>query len=77
MLVPQTVDQPRWAARAAELGIGAAHDGPTPTVDSLAAALKTALSPKTRDRAKSVAALVRTDGAKVAAHLLLDGFPDA
>lgn len=77
VIVPQIVDQPRWAARVAELGIGAAHDGPTPTVESLSAALKTALTPETQDRARSVAARVRTDGAKVAAQLLLDGFPDA
>ena len=44
-------DQPYWAGRVAELGIGAAHDGPTPTTESLSAALRTALSPETRARA--------------------------
>ena len=29
--VPQIADQPYWAGRVAELGIGTAHDGPTPT----------------------------------------------
>ncbi|MFD6982523.1 glycosyltransferase, partial [Streptomyces sp. NPDC059956] len=38
VVVPQFVDQPHWAARVAELGIGAAHDGPTPTFESLSAA---------------------------------------
>ena len=45
VVVPQMADQPYWAGRVAELGIGAAHDGPTPTVESLAAALETALAP--------------------------------
>ncbi|MGI5489015.1 hypothetical protein [Microtetraspora malaysiensis] len=56
----------------AELGIGAAHDGPTPTFDSLSAALRTALKPETRARARAVAGEIRTDGATVAAKLLLD-----
>ncbi|MEW2114972.1 glycosyltransferase [Streptomyces sp. NPDC005474] len=70
--VPQIVDQPYWAARVAELGIGAAHDGPTPTFASLSAALGVALALETRERAASVAATIRTDGARVAAKLLLD-----
>jgi vancomycin aglycone glucosyltransferase len=65
-------DQPYWAGRVAELGIGAAHDGPTPTFDSLPAALRTALTPETRARARAVAGTIRTDGATVAANLLLD-----
>ncbi|RLV04538.1 glycosyl transferase [Streptomyces griseocarneus] len=72
VLVPQIVDQPHWAARVAELGIGAAHDGPVPTLDSLSAALATALTPGTRERARAVAGTIRTDGATVAAKLLLD-----
>jgi vancomycin aglycone glucosyltransferase len=56
----------------AELGIGAAHDGPTPTTESLSAALRTALAPETRARATAVAGTVRTDGTAVAATLLLD-----
>ncbi|MFD9220731.1 glycosyltransferase [Streptomyces sp. NPDC060064] len=72
VVVPQIVDQPYWAGRVAELGIGAAHDGPTPTFESLSAALKTALTPETRARAIAVAATIRTDGATVAAKLLLD-----
>lgn len=72
VVVPQFADQPYWAARVAELGIGAAHDGPAPTVDSLSAALTTALSPRTRTRAGAVAGTVSSDGATVAAKLLLD-----
>src|SRR5262249_34962075 len=42
-VVPQIADQPYWASRVADLGIGVAHDGPTPTFASLSAALGTAL----------------------------------
>ncbi|MFI6349463.1 glycosyltransferase [Streptomyces sp. NPDC050560] len=73
VVVPQIADQPYWARRMAELGVGAAHDGRTPTVESLTAALATALAPATRERAAAVAARVRPDGATVAAKLLLDG----
>lgn len=71
VVVPQMADQPYWAARVAELGIGAAHDGADPTRETLSAALATALDPRTRARAKAVAGLVRTDGATAAAQLLL------
>jgi vancomycin aglycone glucosyltransferase len=54
------------------LGIGAAHDGPTPTTESLSAALETALTRETRARATAVAGMIRTDGATVAAKLLID-----
>ncbi len=72
VVVPQIADQPHWAARVAELGIGTAHDGPAPTLDSLSAALKAALTPETRARAGAVAGRMPTDGATVAAKLLLD-----
>jgi vancomycin aglycone glucosyltransferase len=71
VVVPQMADQPYWAGRVAELGVGAAHDGPTPTVDTLSAALATALAPETRTRATAVAGLIRTDGATVAAKELI------
>ena len=76
--VPQVVvpmaggDQPYWAGRVAELGIGAAHDGPAPTIESLSAALGTALTPETRARATALAGAIRTDGAAVAARRLLE-----
>ncbi|GAA3782458.1 hypothetical protein GCM10022206_21950 [Streptomyces chiangmaiensis] len=69
---PQLADQPYWAGRVADLGIGAAHDGPNPTFESLSAALGVALAPETRARAAAVAGTIRTDGAAVAAKLLLD-----
>lgn len=56
----------------AELGIGAAHDGPAPTTESLSHALSTALTAETHARADAVAGMVRSDGATVAATLLLD-----
>ncbi|MEU0830605.1 hypothetical protein [Streptomyces sp. NPDC005969] len=58
--------------RVADQGIGAAHDGPTPTFESLPAALQTALTLGTRARATAVAGTIRTDGATVAAKRLLD-----
>ncbi|GLY35375.1 glycosyl transferase [Amycolatopsis sp. NBRC 101858] len=70
VVVAQNGDQPYWAGRVAELGIGAAHDGPVPTFESLSAALETALA--ARERAAAVAATIRTDGADVAAQLVLD-----
>jgi vancomycin aglycone glucosyltransferase len=72
VIVPQLVDQPHWARRVVELGIGAAHDGPVPTTASLTSALGTALRPEVRTRATTVAGEVRRDGAMVAARLLLE-----
>ncbi|MEW2414274.1 glycosyltransferase [Streptomyces sp. NPDC046866] len=72
VVVPQGADQPYFAGRVAYLGIGAAHDGPTPTAESLSAALRTALAPETRARAATVSAAFRTDGAAVAARLLVE-----
>jgi vancomycin aglycone glucosyltransferase len=72
VIVPQIVDQPYWAAQVAALGVGVAHDGPTPTCASLSAALQGALTPETRAHATAVAGMMRSDGAMAAAELLLD-----
>ncbi|MFJ5261794.1 glycosyltransferase [Streptomyces sp. NPDC088387] len=72
VVIPLAADQPLWAARVAGLGSGVAHDGPTPTVDSLHAALGSVLTPATRARARKVAGTIRTDGRTVAAKLLLE-----
>ncbi|TCO54122.1 glycosyltransferase [Actinocrispum wychmicini] len=72
VIVPQIADQPYWASRVAALGIGVAHDGKTPTAESLSAALAKALAPETRARARVVAGTIRTDGATVAAKLLVE-----
>jgi vancomycin aglycone glucosyltransferase len=71
VVVPQMADQPYFASRVAALGIGAAHDGPAPTTESLSSALGKALTDETRARARAVAGTVRTDGARRAAEMLL------
>lgn len=71
VVIPQIVDQPYWAGRVADLGIGVAHDDPTPTVHSLTEALRLVLTPETRNRAIAVAGTIRTDGAATAARTLL------
>lgn len=73
VVVPlQLADNPYWAGQVADLDLGAALDTPTPTTESLNVAFKTALAPETRARAKAVGSRIRTDGAAVAANLLLD-----
>lgn len=72
VVVPQIVDQPHFARRVAELGIGAAHDGPTPTAKTLWEALRLVLLPQTQARASEVATTIRTDGAQTAARMLLN-----
>ncbi|CAM5608791.1 hypothetical protein SGLAM104S_04864 [Streptomyces glaucescens] len=47
VVVPQLADQPYWPGRVADLGIGAAHDGPNPTFESLSAALGVVLATET------------------------------
>ncbi|HEY3560430.1 MAG TPA: glycosyltransferase [Kribbella sp.] len=73
VVVPLIADQPYWASRVTTLGIGAAHDRSTPTVSTLSTALRTALAAETRTRAAKVGEAIKTDGATVAAKLLLDG----
>ncbi len=72
VVVPQMADQPYWAGRVVDLGIGTAHDGPTPTTESLSAALKRTLTAEIGTRATAVAGAIRTNGATVAATLLRD-----
>jgi vancomycin aglycone glucosyltransferase len=72
VVVPQGADQVYWARQVAHLGIGDAHIGRAPTTESLSAALATSLAPETRARAGAVAGEIRTDGATVAATLLLE-----
>src|SRR5262249_61563702 len=72
VVVPRGAARRYWASRVADLGIGAAHDVQAPTTESLSAALRTVLTPQTRARATAVAGTIRTDGATVAANLLLD-----
>lgn len=71
LIVPQVADQPYWAGRIADLGIGAAHDGPVPSVESLSAGLGIALAPQVGERAAAIAGTIRTDGAAIAAEMLV------
>ncbi|AZM53964.1 glycosyl transferase [Streptomyces sp. WAC 01529] len=71
VVLAQGADQPYWAGRVADLGIGAAHEGAAPTFDSLSAALGVALSAGTRARAATASGTVRADGAAVAVGRLL------
>jgi vancomycin aglycone glucosyltransferase len=71
VIVPQGADQPYWARRVTELGIGAGHDGPLPRTGTLIPLLRTALAPATRERAAAIAKTIRSDGAMVAAERLV------
>ncbi|WP_205325038.1 glycosyltransferase [Glycomyces sp. YM15] len=71
VIVPQIVDQPYWGGRVAALGVGALHEGPVPTAETLTAALAIALAPETRRRAAEVGPAIRADGADTAAGLVL------
>jgi vancomycin aglycone glucosyltransferase len=72
VVVPQIWDQHYWAKRVQELGIGTAHAPGALTADSLTEALSQTLKPDIAIRARSVAAMVRTDGAEVAARRLIN-----
>lgn len=64
VIIPQRYDQPYWAQRVRELGIG------TDGTDSLSDALRDAL--RLTERARSIAPRVRTDGARIAAQRLVN-----
>ena len=68
VIVPHRYDQHYFAERIDHLGVGVAHAPTAPTVDSLVAALNRALQPEVTVRAKSLASVVRTDGATTAAE---------
>lgn len=70
VVMPQHYDQHYWAGRVQALGVGTAHPPGPPTTESLSSALGRALAPEVQARARSLAPLVRTDGAQIAATLL-------
>jgi vancomycin aglycone glucosyltransferase len=76
VIIPQHHDQPYFARRIAELGIGSAHPSALPTADSLMSALEHALKPATAATARSLAGAVRTDGAQIAARRVLERLPE-
>ncbi|GAA2881506.1 glycosyltransferase [Streptosporangium fragile] len=75
VVIPQVYDQHYWAQRVRHLGIGAAHAPGVPAAGSLTSALKHTLQPDVAVRARSVAAAVRTDGARAAAQRLTASDP--
>lgn len=75
VIIPQMYDQPYWADRIHQLGIGTAHAPGTPTTDSLTSAIERTLRPEVAVRARSVGAAMRGDGARTAAQSLLRIFP--
>ena len=73
--VPQVVtpmfgDQPYWAGRVVELGLGACVAYSAITEESLTNGLRQALDPSVEARARAFAAQVRSDGAAIAVHEL-------
>lgn len=68
VIVPHVYDQHYFAGRVDQLGIGVPHTAGAPTTESLVAALDRALSPEVAARARSLASVVRTDGAATAAR---------
>lgn len=71
VVIPQMYDQHYWARRVEELGIGVAHASRAPTAESLAEALQNALRLEVTARAHSLAPVLRSDGARLAAQHLL------
>lgn len=71
VVIPQHYDQHYWAQRVHDLGIGTAHAPGAPTTESLTRALERTLQPAVGARARSIAGMVRTDGARVAAERLI------
>jgi vancomycin aglycone glucosyltransferase len=71
VVIPQMYDQHYWARRVQQLGIGTAHASGTPTTDSLTSALEHTLQPDVAATARSIAAAMRSDGARVAAERLV------
>jgi vancomycin aglycone glucosyltransferase len=71
VVIPQHYDQHYWAGRVDQLGIGVAHAPGAPTTESLTAALERVLQPDVRSKARSVAAAMRSDGARLAAERLI------
>ena len=70
VVMPQHYDQPYWAARVEQLGIGRAVTSGAPT-STLTEALAGAMRPDVVRRAGSIADQVVTDGALSAAHRLV------
>ncbi|KZB83847.1 glycosyltransferase [Amycolatopsis regifaucium] len=70
VLVPRMFDQPYFAQRVRDLGIGTSITG-EPSAESLTLALSEVLRPEVAERARQVGGEVRVDGADVAARSLM------
>ncbi|MEU3624196.1 glycosyl transferase [Amycolatopsis coloradensis] len=70
VLVPQKFDQPYFAQRVRDLGVGTSITG-EPTAESLTSALAEVLRPEVAEWARQAGGEVRVDGADVAAQLLM------
>jgi vancomycin aglycone glucosyltransferase len=77
VVIPQHYDQHYWAQRVQQLGVGFAHAGSTPTPATVTSALENALQHGVAAVARSLAAHVRGDGARVAARRLADANSNA
>src|SRR5262249_35022002 len=71
VVIPQHYDQHYWARRVQQLGIGTAHAPRAPTTASLTTALDRTLDLAVAICARSVAASMRSDGARIAAERLV------
>jgi len=72
VIIPQHYDQHYWAGRVRQLGIGIVYSASMPAVGSLTNALEQVLQPGLTARAQAIANEVRTDGALVTAHRLIN-----
>ena len=71
VVIPQHYDQHYWAQRVHQIGLGTAHAPGAPTTESLTSALARTLQLDVAARARSIANVVRSDGATVAAQCLM------
>jgi vancomycin aglycone glucosyltransferase len=77
VVTPMFGDQPYWARRIADLGLGATVAYSAITQESLTDAVRLALDPPVMARARAFAAQVRADGAASAARALEEQFGTA
>jgi vancomycin aglycone glucosyltransferase len=71
-IVPMFSDQPFWASRVCELGIGTSVPFGELTANRLSSVLQMVSDPQIAERAKAIASRIATDGAAVAARHLVD-----
>jgi vancomycin aglycone glucosyltransferase len=77
VIVPMFTDQPYWASRVRDLGIGASYNGAgtdAPTLDVAAAVLESTFEAATVVNVRTVAEQLTFDGAAVAARALLAAY---